>query len=48
MPRPAPDRGDIIWLDFDRRWTRAGRPPPGVVLSHRAYNAKTGLAIVCP
>jgi mRNA interferase MazF len=50
MPRlAAPERGDIVWLDFDPQvgHEQAGHRP-AVVLSHRAYNAKTGLAIVCP
>ena len=50
MPRATcPSRGDIVWLDFDPQagHEQAGRRP-AVVLSHRAYNIKTGLAIVCP
>ena len=45
----VPNRGDIIWLDFDPQvgHEQAGHRP-AVVLSHREYNAKTGLAIVCP
>jgi mRNA interferase MazF len=44
-----PDAGDLIWLDFT---SQAGPEPPGrrsgLVLTPRAYNAKTSLAIVCP
>jgi mRNA-degrading endonuclease toxin of MazEF toxin-antitoxin module len=50
MPRvTCPSRGDIVWLDFDPQvgHEQAGRRP-AVVLSHREYNLKTGLAIVCP
>lgn len=50
MPRiSCPSRGDIVWLDFDPRvgHEQAGRRP-AVVLSHREYNLKSGLAIVCP
>ncbi len=45
----CPERGDIIWLDFDPQvgHEQAGRRP-ALVLSHRDYNVKTGLAIVCP
>jgi len=44
-----PDAGDLIWLDFTPQAGReqSGRRP-GLVLSPRAYNAKTSLAIVCP
>jgi mRNA interferase MazF len=44
-----PDRGDAIWLDFHPQAGReqAGRRP-AVVLSPAAYNAKSGLALVCP
>lgn len=45
----VPDRGDIIWIDFDPQVGReqAG-DRPAVVLSRRDYNARTGLAVVCP
>ncbi len=44
-----PEAGDLIWLEFTPQAGReqAGRRP-GLVLSPRAYNAKTSLAIVCP
>ncbi len=45
----VPDAGDLVWLDFTPQAGReqAGRRP-AVVLSPRAYNEKTSLAIVCP
>jgi mRNA interferase MazF len=45
----VPDAGDLVWLDFTPHAGReqAGRRP-AVVLSPRAYNEKTSLAIVCP
>jgi mRNA interferase MazF len=45
----CPERGDVIWLDFDPQvgQKQAGRRP-ALVLSHREYNVRTGLAIVCP
>ncbi len=45
----APDRGDIVWLDFSPQTghEQSGRRP-AVVLSPSAYNAKVGLALVCP
>ncbi len=45
----VPERGDIVWLDFD---PQAGHEQkgkrPAVVLSPGLYNRKTGLAIFCP
>jgi len=50
MPRSTcPARGDVVWLDFDPQvgHEQAGRRP-ALVLSHREYNLKSGLAVVCP
>lgn len=43
------DRGDVLWLNFhsQRGHEQAGRRP-ALVLSPKSYNARTGLAIVCP
>jgi mRNA interferase MazF len=45
----VPDAGDIIWLTFDPQagHEQAGRRP-ALVLSPKIYNAKSGLALVCP
>ena len=45
----APERGDLIWLAFSPQSGReqAGRCP-ALVISPAAYNAKVGLALVCP
>ncbi len=45
----APHRGDIVSLQFDpqRGKEQAGRRP-ALVLSPLFYNAKVGLAILCP
>jgi len=45
----APDRGDIVLMDFHPQKGReqSGRRP-ALVLSPRAYNTKTGLAVLCP
>jgi mRNA interferase MazF len=45
----VPDRGDVVWLSFDPQSGReqAGRRP-ALVLSPRAYNQRTSLAIACP
>ncbi len=44
-----PDRGDIVWLQFDPQagHEQAGHRPAFVV-SPRAYNSKVGLALFCP
>ena len=44
-----PDKGDIIWLDFNPQIGReqAGRRP-ALVISPAEYNGKVRLALVCP
>jgi mRNA interferase MazF len=44
-----PDRGDIIWIDFNPQLGHelAGQRP-ALVLSPLAYNRKTGLVLLCP
>jgi mRNA interferase MazF len=48
-PAAAPERGDLVWLDFDPRigHEQAGHRP-AFVLSPRSYNVRAGLALVCP
>ncbi len=45
----VPGRGDLVWLTFNPQagHEQAGRRP-AVVLSPLAYNAKVGLALLCP
>lgn len=45
----CPERGDLVWLQFDPRVgsEQSGRRP-ALVLSHRIYNEKVGLCVVCP
>lgn len=45
----APASGDIVWLDMNPQAgsEQAGRRP-AIVLSPKAYNEKTGLALFCP
>jgi mRNA interferase MazF len=45
----APDRGDLVWLDFNPRagHEQAGRRP-ALVLSPRGYHQRTPFAVVCP
>jgi mRNA interferase MazF len=49
MAAYAPERGDIVWLSFDPQagHEQAGHRP-ALVLSPKAYNAKTGLMLCCP
>lgn len=44
-----PGRGDIVWIDFSPQsgHEQAGRRP-ALVLSPKSYNAKVGLAVLCP
>ncbi len=45
----APERGDVVWITLNPQagHEQAGRRP-AVVLSPGAYNARVGLAILCP
>lgn len=45
----VPGRGDVVWITLNPRGghEQSGRRP-AVVLSPRAYNAKVGLAVMCP
>ena len=45
----VPKRGDAVWLNLNPQSGReqAGRRPV-LILSPLAYNAKVGLAIICP
>lgn len=45
----VPDRGDLVWLDFDPQagHEQAGHRP-GLVLSPALYNGRAGLALICP
>jgi mRNA interferase MazF len=45
----VPERGDVVWLDFDPQSGReqAGRRP-ALVISPASYNGSVGLAIVLP
>jgi len=49
MVNTIPNRGDIVYLDFDPQAgsEHAGRRP-ALVLSPHLYNAKTGLTLMCP
>ncbi|MFA6505498.1 MAG: endoribonuclease MazF [Treponemataceae bacterium] len=49
-PNPyVPERGDIVWLDFNPRLGHEQRGRrPALTLSHQSYNEKIGLALFCP
>jgi mRNA interferase MazF len=44
-----PERGDIVWLDFDPQvgHEQSGHRP-ALVVSSKPYNSKTKLALICP
>jgi mRNA interferase MazF len=45
----VPDRGDVVWLQFNPRagHEQSGRRP-ALVVSPKIYNQKVGLALFCP
>jgi mRNA interferase MazF len=45
----VPDRGDLVWVTLTPQagHEQAGRRP-AVVVSPRSYNARVGLALMCP
>jgi mRNA interferase MazF len=48
-PRYIPRVGDLITIDFDPQTGREeAKRRPAIVLSPANYNAKAGLALVCP
>jgi len=49
VPAYAPERGDLIWLQFNPQagHEQAGHRP-AVVISPSSYNRRVGLALCCP
>jgi mRNA interferase MazF len=45
----VPQRGDVVWITLNPQagHEQAGRRP-AVILSPQAYNARVGLALLCP
>ena len=45
----VPDRGDIVWLDFNPQagHEQRGRRP-ALTVSYKEYNGKIGLGLFCP
>lgn len=49
MVRYIPERGDVVWLEFDpQRGREIQKTRPAVVISPQKYNQKTGLALFLP
>jgi mRNA interferase MazF len=49
VARYAPERGELIWLDFDpQAGHEQARKRPALVLSPKAYNQRTSLALIVP
>ena len=49
MARYIPDRGDIVWINFDpKAGHEQGGRRPAIVLSPKSYNRPAGLALLCP
>lgn len=45
----TPDRGDLVWLNFTPQAGHEQRGKrPAIVISPKAYNKKTSLALCCP
>ncbi|GAA0370785.1 endoribonuclease MazF [Bacillus horti] len=49
VDRYVPDRGDLVWLQFDPQsgYEQAGKRP-ALVISPATYNGKVGLSLFCP
>lgn len=48
-PNYVPQRGDVVWLDFDPQAGREQRGRrPAVVLSPSSYNGRVELGLSCP
>lgn len=49
MVKYIPQRGDIVWLEFDpQKGNEIQKTRPALVISPHAYNLKTGLALFMP
>lgn len=45
----VPNRGDLVWIDFNPQKGHEQKGlRPAIVISHKKYNEKTGLAVFCP
>ena len=49
MVKYIPDRGDIVWIDFDpKKGREIKKTRPAIVLSPSLYNVKSELALFAP
>ncbi len=49
MSNYIPDRGDIVWLDFEpTKGREIGKYRPALILSSKQYAKKTGMVICSP
>lgn len=49
MVKYVPQRGDIVWLEFDpQKGKEIQKTRPALVISPHQYNLKTGLALFMP
>ena len=49
MEKYSPERGDIVWLNFDPQSGHEQKGKrPAVVISPKEYNEKVGLGLFCP
>ncbi len=49
MPAYIPDRGDIVWLDFNPALGHEQKGQrPALVLSPKDYNSRSSLLLACP
>lgn len=49
MVERAPDRGDVVWLDFNpQKGKEIQKRRPALILSIKSYNKKVGLALAVP
>jgi mRNA interferase MazF len=49
MVKYVPQRGEIVWLEFDPQNGREiPKTRPAIVISPQQYNSKTGLALFMP
>lgn len=49
MVKYAPERGDIVWLEFDpQKGKEIQKTRPALTISPHSYNVKTGLGLFMP
>jgi mRNA interferase MazF len=49
MSNYVPNKGDIVWIDFDPHLGREqAKRRPAIIISPYQYNLKTSLCLLCP